>query len=167
MPEESRTLKELQEENLRIQNEHLKQQTEFYAEQNEIARMRKRTMKLRHEDAEKSLQDQRQEFARQMQVCNHKKGGKGDDLKNKNGNDPNYAVIKHQYPWGEWAVICTRCPAEWRPGDTEKNHVTRISFKTAFEWPTDNTSSGSALFRIPDERLAQLRREHQEQFAPA
>lgn len=159
MSDEEKSLKELQAENLRIQNDHLKEQTEFYREQNEQSRARRNERARMHATQEETLAANRKLEAASQRNCNHKKGGKGDDLVNNHGNDPNFAVIKHQYPWGEWSVFCTRCFADWRPWHTEKNHPTGIAFKTAFEWPTDNAASGSCQFRMPERRQPEARQE--------
>jgi hypothetical protein len=163
---EDRELVELQKDNLRIQNEHLQAQAEFYQEQNEIARMRKRTMKMRHEDAEKSLEEGRLHQAQIQRNCTHRKGGKGDDLVNNVGSDPNFSIIKHQYPWGEWSVLCTRCFADWRPGDTPESHPSGIGFEEAFKWNTDNSSSGSAQFLLPPDRVQEIRQAHRTAITP-
>lgn len=152
MAEKEMSLKELQEENLRIQNAHLLEQTEFYREQNELSRQRRADRLRQHSTQEETLAANRKRDIVIWKGCTHRKGGKGDDLVNNRGNDPNYSVVKHQYSLGDWSVLCTRCFAEWKPGDTAATHPTGISFQTALEWPTDNASSGAVQFRLPDRR---------------
>lgn len=164
--DEDRELTELQKENLRITNEHLKEQTQFYREQNEISAMRRRTQRMRHEDAEQSLEEGRIHQANIQRNCNHLKGGKGDDLINNKGSDANHSIFRHQYPWGEWSVLCTRCFADWRPGDTAETHPTGIGFEEAFRFSTDNEDSGSAQFLLPPSRVAELQRAHRTALQP-
>lgn len=161
MAERELSLKELQEENVRIQNEHLKEQTEFYREQNEHARNRRRQSQMAHAEQEKGLAEERVRTHDIQLGCTHLKGGKGDDLANNQGDGENggHSIVKHLHAWGEWQVLCTRCRADWWPGDTEENHPSGISFATAIKWPTDNSSSGSAQFRIDPAIVARMREE--------
>lgn len=159
MAERELSLKELQEENLRIQNEHLREQTEFYREQNEVARSKRAQRQMMHADGEKALSEGRVREAAVQNNCTHLKGGKGDDLANNQGDGQKggHSIVKHLHSWGEWQVLCTRCRADWWPGDTEENHPTGISFATAIKWPTDNSSSGSAQFRIDPAVIQRMR----------
>ena len=159
MADEEKSLKELQAENLRIQNEHLKEQTEFYRAQNEEA-VRKRLSRVgQHAEQERTLAEGRAMRDRVQGQCTHLKGGKGDDLANNNGDGDKggHSVIKHLAEWGERMVKCTRCFAEWWPGDTEENHPTGISYATALRFNTDNSPSGAAQFKIDPAIIEKLR----------
>jgi hypothetical protein len=82
-------------------------------------------------------------------TCNHLKGGTDYASMQKQGTDGgNYSVIKHRHAFGNWDVLCTRCLALWKPGDTVENHPTKISFEQAFHFPTDNVPSQSVTFGI-------------------
>lgn len=144
-------------ENLRIQNEHLKEQTLFYREQNQEMRGRRETRDRRHAKQEETLRINRESLARIQKNCTHQKGGKGDDLLKNSGNDPNHSVNKHTVEWGETYVKCTRCRAEWWPGDTAENHPTGVSYEQAMKFSTDNVASGAAQFRIDPAKIAELR----------
>ncbi len=144
-------------ENLRIQNEHLKEQTLYYRDQNAELAGKRQTRENRHAKQEETLRINRARLAGLQKHCTHRKGGKGDDLVKNSGNDPNYSLIKHLMEWGEQMVKCTRCTAEWWPGDTAGNHPTGIGYEEALKLPTDNAASGAAQFRIDPNAVAKLR----------
>lgn len=130
---------ELEEKKLRV--EHLRVTVK---EQQEKQHAAKKTA----EQQEAMIKEtQRNEKLRQEQ-CNHRKGGKGLEGLSGNGSDTNFCVIKHQYPDGRVGVMCTRCQAQWWPGDTKESHHTGFSYQDAYRWPTDNEMSGSVTFTI-------------------
>lgn len=143
------TLEELQAENLRIQNEHLKAQSEFYADQNEKNRMRKSQAQLNHAEQEKALAEGRSGDRAKQRHCTHRKGGKGNALMENKGNSGEYAIALQGMPDGSVHVWCTRCFAHWEPGATAAKHPTGIAYEEALNWPTDNSPSGTVLFRFP------------------
>lgn len=141
-------------ESLRIDNE-LKA---LDLEEKRIAAARRRD-----EQQQKKLQQERN--ARDMAAgqaktdallksCNHLKGGRDYASLQKQGTDGgNYSVIKHRHSFGNWEVICTRCTAVWKKGDTAENHPTGISFETAMKFPTDNEPSGSVMFGVAQQPI--------------
>ena len=128
--------------------------------------------KINSEAQELQLRKSREDVRRLQAACNHRKGGK-DKAGIGNGNDSDYAVIKHTYPNMGPSVLCQRCQMDWRRGTTERvlhtgepNH-TRISFETAMAWPTDNEPSSATFFLIPsgDSALMAQIRDLQSQLA--
>lgn len=132
------------------------------AKRRAMAEMRK----MESEGQELALAKSRQDIINIQRACNHRKGGK-DKQGIGNGNDSDYAIIKHTYSDMAPSVLCQRCQFDWRQGDTEtklgvarnvfeagaKNH-SKISFETAFNWPTDNEPSGACFFLIPSDSSA-------------
>lgn len=153
MADEEKSLKELQAENIRVTNEHLRAQTEYFNEQNELLRAKRTERKRQHTTQEETLAQQRQNDRVMQRGCTHRKGGKGDDLKNNRGQDPNHAIILCTGMFGVTTVDCTRCWAHWKPGDTARNHPTGIAYETAVNWPTDNSPMATAQFRLPTGRV--------------
>lgn len=107
-----------------------------------------------HKVQQASLDDFNAKIKEQQATCKHKKGGKNMEgiL---NGNDANYSVVQHTYPWGQTDVMCTRCSKEWRqPSLTlrkENPKAYKVQFaawKEAMQFPTDNEPSGSQIFVI-------------------
>lgn len=92
-----------------------------------------------------------------QEICVHKKGGKGKENWF-NGNDSDYAVVKHILSHGPMIVVCQRCGRLWEPpplalrsGTTEERREYKrlyIEYRTATEYPTDNETSGARLFEI-------------------
>ena len=62
---------------------------------------------------------------------------KGEDgllhLPEKGDNKRDYAVIKHQFGWGDIWVICLRCGKKWKPG--------MPGYDEALKFPTTNSAS--------------------------
>lgn len=142
-----KSIEELQREALELQNEQLHDDIEQ-------RRLRKASRKLQHETNEATLSEGRAVERRVQRNCNHKKGGKGDDLANNKGNDPNYAMADQQMPNGDMWRTCTRCFSTWKPGDTAKAHASGMSYEEAMKLPTDNSPCGSVQFRYPERRVA-------------
>lgn len=97
--------------------------------------------------------------------CAHRKGGKGVSMLFQ-GNDANYAVVKHILSHGPMLVVCQRCWKLWLPPDKAMNRKgatpeERRDYKRLYEeyqWavnlPTDNETSGSKLFEFHTEDAA-------------
>jgi hypothetical protein len=106
--------------------------------------------------------------ARQRDIqsrCAHRKGGKGVAMLYQ-GNDSNYAVIKHTLSHGPTIVICQRCAKLWEPPDkkliakgaTTEQRAEYRRLAQEYQWalnlPTDNEPSGTVLFAIHEESAA-------------
>lgn len=72
--------------------------------------------------------------------CNHRKGGNATNYGKVNGDDWQYAFIKHTYPWGDTWVRCIRCGRTWKPADPDYDWAMRA--------PTNNRPSTSTQFRV-------------------
>lgn len=91
----------------------------------------------------------------QQEACWHKKGGKGVSMLSQ-GNDANFAVIKHQLCHGPIIVVCQRCTKVWEPpvkparGASEKERTKYredlTEYNRALNLPTDNEQSGTQIF---------------------
>lgn len=91
----------------------------------------------------------REESDRQIQDnCSHRKGGSNIDGFYTGGADM-YAVVKHTYPvpyipgfetCTGTTVHCQRCHKEWTRASDE--------YEEALRFPTNNQSSGTALFSV-------------------
>jgi hypothetical protein len=114
---------------------------------------------------ERSLKDTQ---ARQRDIqnrCAHRKGGKGVAMLYQ-GNDSNYAVVKHTLSHGPTIVICQRCARVWEPppreliakGATAEMRAEYRRLAQDYQWalnlPTDNEPSGTALFAFHEEPAA-------------
>lgn len=89
--------------------------------------------------------------------CNHKKGGNGiPGYVGGQGNDSNYAVMKHTMCWGDVWVRCMRCGKTWKPPvekffDTKEEYLKAyVEYQTALEYQTNNSPSSSYQFRYSD-----------------
>lgn len=92
----------------------------------------------------KSKMQSLKDFLRQREAtqstCNHRKGARGvEGVMRRQGTDPNYSIIRHQLPDGSFFVLCQNCHKEW----TKTHPDYRLA---AFDWPTDNSPSGSTRF---------------------
>jgi hypothetical protein len=129
----------------------------------------RRNRKSEREGRQKAVESSlRADKARQRDIqsrCAHRKGGKGVSMLYQ-GNDSNYAVVKHTLSHGPTIVICQRCSKIWEPPPRElirKGASTedRAEYKRLLEdyrWalnlPTDNEPSGTALFAFHEETAA-------------
>jgi len=87
--------------------------------------------------------------------CAHRKGGKNLE-QFFDGNDSNYAVVKHTLSHGPIIVLCQRCqklwerPAQLNPDATREQiamwEQQMAEYRAALAFPTDNEPSGSVLF---------------------
>jgi hypothetical protein len=142
---QSRDLTEL--EQLELEERKLRLENLRYQVENE--RQRRAEIIRKHAQNQKTIDDVNRDIIAKQSVCNHKKGGKGLPGLVK-GNDNDYSVIKHTYPWGETAVMCTRCMKEWR---RPKAHLAKEdpkafakqmeTYNEALAFQTDNEPSGS------------------------
>lgn len=89
--------------------------------------------------------------------CNHRKGGNGaQGILLGQGDDTNYAVLKHTFANGDTWVRCLRCGKTWKPPiranfKTEEDYLSaHVSYKTALEYQTRNIPSGSIQYRFSD-----------------
>jgi hypothetical protein len=121
--------------------------------------------KTRVASIERSLKDGK---ARQRDIqsrCAHRKGGKGVAMLYQ-GNDSNYAVIKHTLSHGPTIVLCQRCSKVWEPpprelmakGATAEQRAEYRRLAEDYQWamnlPTDNEPSGTVLFAFSEELSA-------------
>jgi hypothetical protein len=93
----------------------------------------------------------------QQDACWHKKGGKGVTMLSQ-GNDHNFAVVKHQLCHGPIIVVCQRCSKLWEPPlkpakgasaeERTKYREDLAEYHRALNLPTDNEQSGTQLFVI-------------------
>lgn len=118
---------------------------------------------LKREDRQQSFQTKGQAIAQtnasekaQQAACPHRKGGFGQNGNLGRGQDSQYAVIKHKMGNGDIWVRCLRCAKTWKP-PLEKNYKTNeayleafVEYKTAVNFTTLNSDSGSAQFRFSD-----------------
>jgi hypothetical protein len=130
-----------------------------------VAKMRRdKTMQLRRVmDKQMALKRNALIDAQAQAVCVHKKGGKGKENWF-NGNDSDYAVVKHILSHGPMIVVCQRCGKLWEPpplalrtGTTEERREYKrlfIEYKAAMDFPTDNETSGARLFEFTQESPA-------------
>jgi hypothetical protein len=118
-----------------------------------VSKIQARNKQLQLTKAEQEAtfaQNERQRIAREKS-CTHRKGGKDQDLKKLKGKDQYYSIWTHQEASCEVHIMCSRCGAQWWPGDE--------GYAVASEWPTDNIASGACLSSyVPT---------HQEQVAAA
>src|SRR5438046_2206938 len=63
-----------------------------------------------------TLRQNEQKYTSMQANCNHKKGGNGvEGIVNGQGDDSQYAVLKHQFLNGDIWVRCLRCAKTWKP----------------------------------------------------
>jgi hypothetical protein len=95
---------------------------------------------------------------RQTQArCKHKKGGDGaQGVIGGQGNDSQYAVLKHKFANGDIWVRCLRCAKTWKPPvkrsyktDVEYN-AAMAEYKVALDFPTRNSMSAGVVFQFSD-----------------
>jgi hypothetical protein len=107
-----------------------------------------------HMAQQRSIDDANRQIMAEQEFCKHRKGGK--NLQGiLNGNDSDYSVISHRYPWGQGVVICTRCGKTVTEPNDRKSKTFKTDMALYREWasfPTDNEPSGTTLFKF--ERIA-------------
>jgi hypothetical protein len=147
-------------------NDELEQlQLEETRERVQQIRSKRATRQRRMESRERSFTEQRRREAISQAGCVHRKGGKGVEGRYQ-GNDTNYAVIKHTLCHGPTLVICQRCFKIWSPPPPELNSRKASSeekklyrqlyeqYVAALNFPTDNEPSGTQLFVITRDEAA-------------
>lgn len=89
--------------------------------------------------------------------CNHKKGGNGaNGVIGGQGDDSQYAVLKHIFANGDMWIRCLRCGKSWKPPINTFYKTTELYLKAVAEYEaavnfqTRNTTSGSIQFRFSD-----------------
>lgn len=127
-------------------------------------RMKRQLAKQKHESNEQALKMQNRADRHNQRVCTHMKRGKADQhnqgfIRGGGDDGADYAKWVVKMPNGEIWITCSRCGAEWKPGDTAKNHPTGIAYETALKWPTTNTMAETCQFRIPERRAEDPQRE--------
>jgi hypothetical protein len=143
-------------------NDKLKVSEELEALELEERRFRVRQLRsqetartMRAQTTEQTLRNESIKRRQQENACAHRKGGKGQEMWFQ-GNDQNYAVVKHILSHGPMIVVCQRCPKVWREPPPLKRGATKAErdeharqhaeFVWAANLPTDNVTSGTALF---------------------
>ncbi len=92
--------------------------------------------------------------ATQQSNCNHKKGGNGaQGVVGGQGDDSQYAVLKHTFATGDTWVRCLRCGKTWKPpvkSDFKNNQEGYTSamdvYKQALQFQTRNVPSKGIVF---------------------
>ena len=89
--------------------------------------------------------------------CNHKKGGNGaQGVVGGQGDDSQYAVLKHTFANGDMWVRCLRCGKTWKPVlrkdfPTDELYLAAVAeYQAAINFQTRNVPSGSCQFRFSD-----------------
>jgi|SRR5579863_6462617 len=152
MAEEKQSVEQLQREKLVLEMELVKEQLEQL-------RAKREARKRAHGEQEKTLEEGRRLERIVQRNCSHRKGGKGDDLKNNRGSDPNGSFADQQMPNSQVWRMCTRCFALWKPGDKSKTHPSGIGYEQIMQWPTDNSPAGSVQFRLAESEKREGQRE--------
>jgi hypothetical protein len=90
--------------------------------------------------------------------CNHRKGGDGAHaVVSGQGQDSQYAVLKHIFANGDMWVRCLRCAKTWKPPVKESYNDEAlflravVDYETAVNFTTRNQTSGAVLFRFSDD----------------
>ena len=94
---------------------------------------------------------------KQQAHCNHKKGGNGaQGVVGGQGDDSQYAVLKHKFAHGDVWIRCLRCGKSWRP-PVKSQHKTQESYDAAYavyrealNFQTRNVTSGGVVFNFSD-----------------
>lgn len=138
-------------------------------DERQIKRENKRQRSIINGSTLKSLA---QNDAAAQQRCNHKKGGNGaQGVVGGQGDDPQYAVLKHKFCNGDTWVRCLRCGKTWKPPiesdfyfDAKGNSVApkdgkfraeafeeaKREYREALAYQTRNVPSGSVMFQFGD-----------------
>lgn len=95
---------------------------------------------------------------RQQSICNHKKGGNGaQGIVGGQGDDSQYAVLKHRFANGDVWVRCLRCGKTWKPpvksqfvGDQSGYERAVATYREALNFQTRNIPSAGVIFQYSD-----------------
>src|SRR5581483_7940833 len=86
--------------------------------------------------------------------CNHRKGGNGaEGVVTGQGDDSQYAVLKHTFCNGDTWVRCLRCGKTWKPPilskfkTKEDYELALAEYQAAVGFQTRNVTSGSIMFK--------------------
>lgn len=89
--------------------------------------------------------------------CNHRKGGNGvQGVLGGQGDDSQYAVLKHTFANGDMWVRCLRCGKTWKPPiksqyKTEEEYLAKFAeWQAATNFQTRNVPSGAVRFQFSD-----------------
>lgn len=94
--------------------------------------------------------------------CNHRKGGNGaEGVIGGQGDDPQFAVMKHRMPNGDVWVRCLRCAKTWKPPvkseftvdgkfNQESFNLALHIYQEAVAFPTRNQMSSSIVYGFSD-----------------
>lgn len=101
------------------------------------------------------------EKATQQKRCNHRKGGNGAaGVVGGQGNNEQYAVLKHQFVNGDVWISCLRCHKTWKPPlkdsytqqyPTAKNYEEALTeYERAKNFNTLNSPSSGVIMQFSD-----------------
>lgn len=139
-----------QDELARLQAEDLALTVELKREDVNARRQKKEMFAHQQRVHQRDEQDKLIRIKRMQSICKHRKGGLGvDGFVTGNGNDNNYSISVHTYPWQETVVSCLRCDKEWHPPTCRCNPCrpnTLEEYNEARRFPTDNSPSTSVTF---------------------
>lgn len=89
--------------------------------------------------------------------CNHRKGGNGlQGYVGGQGDDPQYAVLKHKVSNSDLWIRCMRCGKTWKPvvrthfNTQEEYQAAFAEYQAAINFPTRNITSSSVVFQFSD-----------------
>jgi len=130
--------KSIQEQIAELQLE--KEQLELIALRARVAEIKEKIARqaASHAQVERSIAEKKQQERSRQESCTHRMGGLGVDALAGQGNDANFAVIRHRMPFGDIITLCLRCHKLWRKGDAD--------YAEGLKLPTKNTMSESCLF---------------------
>lgn len=154
---EQKELLELQLRKARLETEFAEAQLQDMRDRLDERKLKKEQFSSRSVENGKTLaQTQAVEEGVQAR-CNHRKGGNGlGGYINGQGNDPNYAVLKHTMMNGDIHVRCMRCGKTWKPVlrtwfETDETYIKAYTeYEAAKNFPTNNSPSGSVIFQFSD-----------------
>lgn len=149
--EASREVEQLSLEERKAELEFKQLQIKLMKHQLAEIESKEKQKQLSHEQVESGLKDFQAQQERGFAECNHRKGGKNLEGARGRGTDDKYAIIRHQLPFGQWMVLCTRCHKVWLPPEIAERMGQKPdseAYKAAMEWNTDNEPSGSSLFIV-------------------
>lgn len=137
----------LREREVALEKEEL--ELELLRENVKKLREKQAAQRMSHKQVEDALADFRIQQERGFAGCNHRKGGKNLEGARGRGADDKYAIIRHQLPIGDLAIICTKCRKVWLPPELAERMGLAPDpegYKEALNFTTDNEDSGSSLF---------------------
>ena len=147
-------LKRLQLVNAKLEMEHRTAELQDAREKLDERKMKRETNASRFRSHGQNIQQDKDNRAAQQRICNHKKGGDGaKGVVGGQGQDTQYAIIRHRVANGDIWVRCLRCAKLWKP-PVKSAHKTTESYNAAFEkynealvFPTRNQMSTGQQFQ--------------------